>query len=112
MLEKELALLKQTELDCRAMVAEAKKEAARIEAAARQEALREYEKYEKAAAEEGAALLEKARADAEAEGKALLEEKKAEIAAMQGEREVGVETTVEKLIERLCCGDDRADEPF
>ena len=112
MLEKELALLKQTELDCRAMLAEAKKEGAKLEEAARQEARRDYEKYEKAAAEEGAALLERARADAEAEGKILQEEAKAAIAAVQGEREAGIEAAAKKLIERLCCGNDRTDEPF
>ena len=112
MLTKELEMLRETEQRCKQLLAEVERESLHMKTEAGREAEREREKFEQAARRDGEALLKKVAGELAAEKQARLAEKEAELAAMWQGGETKVATAAEKLMERMCSGDDCADEPL
>ena len=112
MLTKELDMLREAEQWCKHLLAEAEREGLNIEAEARREAERERQKFESTARRDGETLLEKVRIETAAEKQAQLEIKKTEIEAMWQGSEEKTAAAAAILMERMCSGDDCANEPL
>ena len=110
MIEKELEELRQTEQLCRELIAAAEEERLKSERDAKTNAEKESRRQELEAHSEGEERLLRARLDAD-------ERKRAELAAMSEEIERMIQSgkarmgpAVRKIIERMCNGDDCANE--
>lgn len=112
MLKNELESLHQAELRCREFLNQAEEERLRIENAAQKEAETEYRKLVEEARREGESLLEQARARAALDKQASLDGLSREIEAMRRQSEPRIRMAAQKILERMCNGNDCAHEPI
>ena len=112
MLKNELESLHQAELSCRELLNQAEEERLRIENEAKTEAEAEYRKLVEEARREGEALLEQARAQAALGKQASLEALCLEIEEMRRNSSPRIRMAAQKILERMCNGNDCAHEPI
>lgn len=112
MLTEQLQAIKQTEQLCRELLGRAQAQRLRILAEAEQEAETEYSKQEASARREGEARLAQAREEAAALKQEQLCQREAELSRLRDGNEARIAHAVTKIMERMCSGDDCADEPF
>ena len=112
MIEKELEELRKTERMCRERLAEAEEERQKAESDAKENAEKEFKRLETEARSEGEARLAQVRVDADERKRAELEVLSAEIEEMKQAGKARIAPAVQKIIERMCGGDDCANELF
>lgn len=110
MLKNELEALRQAESRCRELLSQAEEERLRIESAAKKEAELDYRRLEEQARREGEARLEQARAKALADKQAGLDALEKEIEAMRQRSRAHIRPAAEKILERMCNGNDCSHE--
>lgn len=112
MLTNELEALRQAELRCRELLNQAKEERLRIEGVAKKEAELDYRNLIEEARREGEARLEQARAQAALDKQAGLDALSLEIDAMRRQSQAYIRPAAQKILERMCNGNDCAHEPI